>query len=150
MQVHIGLKFENWGLTVTNTPAFTFVPTTIYGLQNLILWARDNNKRVRAAGHRHSWTSLFSEDNEVFVSMLDLKTATNVPDPSSILPDKVSNLANEFKTIQLQTTSQADRKSLVRIGAATTNEELRRWSVRGNAWALALNTIIVEYVLISS
>jgi len=82
--------------------------------------------------------------------MLDLKTATNVPDPSSILPDKVSNLANEFKTIQLQTTSQADRKSLVRIGAATTNEELRRWSVRGNAWALALNTIIVEYVLISS
>lgn len=133
-------------MTVTNTPAFTFVPTTVYGLQNLIQWARDNGKRVRAAGHRHSWTPLFSEDDEVLISMLDLKTATNVPDSGSILPDKASNLSNEFKTIQVQEPAGYADKTLVRIGAAVTNEELRRWSVRGDAWALSLNTIIVEYV----
>jgi len=78
--------------------------------------------------------------------MLDLKTATNVPDSASILPDKASNLSNEFKTIQVQGPARYADKALVRIGAAVTNEELRRWSVRGDAWALSLNTIIVEYV----
>lgn len=145
----MGAEFDNWGLTVTNTPAITFVPTTVLGLQNIILWAKANNKRVRAGGYRHTWTSLFSQDGEVFVSMLDLKTANAVPDPASILPNAASNAVNEFKQVELATTTvegSGGKKRLARVGAAVTNEEMRRWSI-ANLWTLPLNVIMVEYVL---
>jgi hypothetical protein len=144
-QSYVAAEFKNWGLTVLNTPAYTFVPTTVYGLQNLVRWAKANNKRIRAAGYRHSWTPLFSEDDEILVSMLDVKVAEAVPDPMSILPDDPSILSNEFKVIELADSAVAGsggNKRLVRIGGAVTNEELRRWSIRGNAWTLPFNTIV--------
>jgi FAD/FMN-containing dehydrogenase len=130
---------------VKNTPAYTFVPTTVLGLQNLVLWAKANNKRIRAAGYRHSWTALFSEDDEILVSMLDVAVAESVPDPSSLLPEDPSIKSNDFKVIQLDDTDVAGSngsKRLVRVGAAVTNEELRRWSIAGNAWTLPYNTIV--------
>ncbi|KAI5776549.1 hypothetical protein EDC01DRAFT_720032 [Geopyxis carbonaria] len=149
MVSYVAAEFNNWGLTVSNTPALTFVPTTIHGLENLVAYAKANNKRVRAAGYRHTWTPLFSEDNEIFVSMLDLKTANAVPDPSSILPDDPSTASNEFKVIQLadsDVAGQEGKKRVARIGAAVTNEELRRWSIR-SGWTLPLNVIMVEITL---
>jgi FAD/FMN-containing dehydrogenase len=130
---------------VSNTPAYTFVPTTVLGLQNLVLWAKTKNKRIRAAGYRHSWTPLFSEDDEILVSMLDVAVAESVPDPTSLLPEAASNESNEFKVIQLNDTDitgSDGSKRLVRVGAAVTNEELRRWSIAGNAWTLPYNTIV--------
>lgn len=141
-QVYVGTEFENWGLTIKNTPSLTFVPTTVLGVQNLVKLAKENGKRIRAAGYRHTWTDLYSEDGEYFISMLDLKTATTVPDPSSILPDNPLNAINELKTISLVSTSGS--KGLVRLGAAVTNEELRRWAIRNNAWTMPSNVVMVE------
>jgi hypothetical protein len=47
-------QFQNWGRTVRNTPAVTFVPRTKQGVREIVKWARTNNKTVRAAGYRHS------------------------------------------------------------------------------------------------
>lgn len=146
MASYVGAEFDNWGLTVSNNPAYTFVPTTVLGLENLVKWAKEQGKRVRAAGYRHSWTSIFSEDDEIFVSMLDLKTANAVPDPSSILPDNPATASNEFKVITLGDSTGAGKR-LVRLGAAVTNEEFRRWAIRNNAWTLPLNVIMVEITL---
>ncbi|KAL7266367.1 hypothetical protein RUND412_011088 [Rhizina undulata] len=149
MTVYVSAEFENWGLTVSNTPAYTFVPTTVLGLQNLMVFAIANNKRVRAAGYRHTWSSMFSEDDQIFVSMLNVKTATFVPDPSSLIPNSADNASNEFKQIELATEDIAGyegKKRLARVGASVTNEEFRRWAIN-NGWTLPLNVIMVEITL---
>ncbi|KAH0605715.1 uncharacterized protein H6S33_004172 [Morchella sextelata] len=147
MTVYVAAEFENWGLTVSNTPAYTFVPTKVKGLQNLITWAKTKKLRVRAAGYRHTWGDMYSETDHVFVSMLDTKTATTVPDPSSILPNAASNAANEFKQIELASedvSGSGGKKRLVRLGAAVTNEEFRRWAIANNAWTVPVNVVMVE------
>ena len=63
-------RFRNWGRTVLNTPAVTFVPRTKHGVREIVRWASANNKRVRAAGYRHSWSDVFSADGQVLISML--------------------------------------------------------------------------------
>lgn len=50
------LKFNNWGKTVHNTPSTTWQIRTRTGVQNVVKWAAAQNKRVRVAGFRHSWT----------------------------------------------------------------------------------------------
>src|SRR4051812_38833329 len=40
-------KFQNWGRTVRNTPAVTFVPRTKHGVSEIVRWARANGKTVR-------------------------------------------------------------------------------------------------------
>ncbi|KAG0134130.1 hypothetical protein HOY82DRAFT_638395 [Tuber indicum] len=149
MTVYTGAEFENWGLTVQHTPSYTFVPTTVEGVKNLIKWAKAGSKRVRAAGYRHTWVSMYSQDGEIFVSMLDLETATSIPDPSSLLPSK-DYTGNEFKVIELEThdvPKSGGKKRLVRIGAAVTNEDFRRWAIANNAWAIPLNVVMVEITL---
>ncbi|PWW76071.1 hypothetical protein C7212DRAFT_194991, partial [Tuber magnatum] len=144
--VYTAAEFENWGLTVQHTPSYTFVPTTVAGLKNLIKWAKAKNKLVRAAGYRHTWTSMYSQDGEIFLSMLDLETATTIPDPSSILPSK-DYRGNEFKGIELETQDvpgTGGKKRLARIGAAVTNEDFRRWAIANNVWTVSLNVVMVE------
>lgn len=90
---------------------------------------------------------MYSETGHVFVSMLDTKTATTVPDPSSILPNAASNAANEFKQIELASedvSGSGGKKRLVRLGAAVTNEEFRRWAIANNAWTVPVNVVMVE------
>ncbi|KAI5792562.1 hypothetical protein DFH27DRAFT_485502 [Peziza echinospora] len=149
MKVHVNAHFENWGLTVANTPALTFVPTTVLGISNIVKWAKLNGKRVRASGYRHTWTDMYSADNEVLVSMLDIETVTTIPDPTSL--EKTAEFpGNELKVIELEPTDvpgSGGKKRLVRIGAAVTNEELRRWSVANDAWSMAVNVIMVEITL---
>jgi hypothetical protein len=130
---------------VKNAPRFTFLPTTVKGVQNIVLFAARNNYRVRCAGYRHSWSPLFSQDNELFVSFVNLHTVTTLPDPISIVPGEYNPATvSELKTIELQEETVPGKKRLCRIGVATTNEEFRRWSVSGKAWALPADVILVE------
>ena len=71
--------FANWGGTVRNTPALTAVPRTVGGVQALTRWAIQSGRTVRGAGYRHSWTDLFSADNQVLVSMLPPPTVVDLP-----------------------------------------------------------------------
>lgn len=50
----------------------------------------------------------------------------------------------ELKTIELKEETNSGKNRLCRIGAAVTNEEFRRWSVAGKAWAFPADVILVE------
>ncbi|PFH57345.1 hypothetical protein XA68_15201 [Ophiocordyceps unilateralis] len=144
MEVYSNVPFENWGLSVQNTPNFTFLPSTVLGLQNVVKYAVKNNYRVRCAGYRHSWSPAFSQDSQILVSFVDLETATNLPDPMSITGgDYTGQAVPELKTIELKEPTHSGKR-LCRVGAAVTNEEFRRWSVAQNAYALPVNVIMVE------
>lgn len=140
--------FQNWGRTVRNVPALTLLPRTRAGVCNLVRWARDHGKRVRVAGYRHSWADVFSADDEVLVSLVPLPQAEELPHHAAP-PDPTSDLhgVTLVDTITVGGAAQA----LVRVGAATSNEALRRFclSPAGGAarWALPLNVIMVEITL---
>jgi FAD/FMN-containing dehydrogenase len=133
------------GQSVESTPSLTFVPTKVLGLQNLVKYAIENKKRVRCAGYRHSWSPVFSDDNEILVSMIPLKQATDLPDPHVLLPNAAANLTNELKTIELVAEPEPGAATaLVRIGAAVTTEEFRRWQVQSGKWALPMDVVLGE------
>jgi hypothetical protein len=139
------VPFENWGSTVHNTPKFTFLPNTVKGVQNIVRFALSKNYRVRCAGYRHSWSSIFSQDNEVLISFVNLKTVTTLPDPMALIPGKYNPAtAPELKTIELKEETVPGKKRLCRVGAAVTNEEFRRWAIAGKAWTLPADVILVE------
>ena len=52
-------EFNNYGETVQNVPSKTFFPKTLKEIQDLVKYAKKEGKRLRAAGMRHSWPSLF-------------------------------------------------------------------------------------------
>jgi hypothetical protein len=129
---------------VQNSPKYTFLPTTIIGIQNLVQFGVKNNFRLRCAGYRHSWSPSFSENNEILVSFVNLETVTTLPDPMSITgTDFVGENIPELKTIELKEETTPGKR-LCRIGSAVTNEQFRRWSVKQNAFALPVNVIMVE------
>ena len=139
------VPFENWGQTVKNLPKFTFLPTTVRGVQNVVQFAAAKNYRVRCAGYRHSWSSIFSQDNEVFISFVNLHTVTTLPDPMSLIPGEYDpTTVPELKTIELKEETVPGEKRLCRVGAAVTNEEFRRWAVAGKSWTLPADVILVE------
>ena len=119
------------------------MPTTVLGIRNLVRFAKADQKRVRVSGYRHSWSPIFSDNGEILVSLLDLEIATAVPDPTSLLPDR-PHPGNELKTIEVVNPGSGGEKTLVRIGAAVTNEELRRWAIERKEWTLPFNVVMVE------
>jgi len=148
MEVHADKTFDNWGLTVQNKPKFTFIPTTILGLENLVKYAKKNGLRVRCSGYRHTWAPLFSADNEILVSLLNIQQATQVPDASTLFPSPEPNALNELKSIQIDDITVASKRGnkCVRVGSAVTADEFRRWQVSNNTWALPMDVVLVEQV----
>ena len=128
-----------------NTPRYTFVPTTVLGLQNVVKYAKANNFRVRCSGYRHSWSTTFSADNEILISLLDLKEVTTTPDPLAIGSDVTSD-GNELKRIDIlkKPAFLSSGKDIVRVGAAVTNEAFRRWAIHNKTVALPIDVILVE------
>ncbi|MEA2586661.1 MAG: hypothetical protein QOF33_4746 [Thermomicrobiales bacterium] len=140
MQYVVSKTFQNWGRTVTNTPSMTFVPKTKKGLCELVLWAGRRNLSVRAAGYRHSWSDIFSADGQVVVSMLPPADVEVLPAPEPPIEPE-----NELQGIDM-----VDRvNGLCKIGAATTNEQFRRWCMETKAggkweWTVPFNVLMVE------
>jgi len=144
MQVYGDTAFENWGQTVGNKPKYTFIPKTTLGLCNLVKYAKENKFRVRCGGYRHSWSPTFSQDNEIFISLLSLKEVTTIPDPLPIEPLDIDS-TNSLKTVELVAgaTTGADHAQ-IRVGVSVTNEQLRRWLIDHGTWALPMDVILVE------
>lgn len=94
----------------------------------------------------HSWSPIFGRTGQILISMLDLKTATRLPNTAS-LPFEESK-PTELESIEIVPgTPRTKGSSLVRVGCATTNERLRRWCVKYNRVTLPLNVIMVEITL---
>jgi len=143
--------FRNWGRTVENEPAQILVPTTKKELCEIVKAAAAKGQTVRASGYRHSWSEIFSANGQVLVSMLDPSVVETIPAPEpEIDPD------NELQGIKIvgKVTEEGVEKALCRIGAATTNEQFRRWCLKtkeagseevGNwEWTVPFNVIMVE------
>lgn len=137
--------FQNWGRTVQNTPYLTCVPRTVTGVQNVVRWAARNDRKVRASGYRHTWSDLYSANDQVLISTLPLDVVEELPAKQ---PDMDPD--NQLQGIRLVGRVREDgkTKALCRIGAGTTNEQFRRWCLSaeggGKAWTIPLNVIMVE------
>lgn len=141
-------NFENWGQTVHNTPFVVFEPTTKTGCQNIVKWAKQHGSTVRGAGFRHTWTNMYSADNQVLVSMIPIELATNTrrlfPHPP------VNPIPNGLSYVKALGQKTPEGKNLIEIGAATTNDQFRQWCLtdgegQGNwKYTLPLNVIMVE------
>jgi hypothetical protein len=146
MEVYGNQEFQNWGQTVHNTPLWTFIPKTILGLQNLVKWAKLHDLRVRCGGYRHSWSSTFSQNKHILVSLLNLEEVTKLPDAMSIEAEYIDP-ENKLKTITLggpPGVVPQSGKALVRVGVSVTNEQFRRWAVANDQWTLPVDVILVE------
>lgn len=148
VEVYSNRRFRNWGGTVDYIPAYTFVPRSKQGICNIVRWAKKNNRRVRAAGYRHTWTSLYSNNGDVLISMLPLDVAEVLPAKHPAI-DPLCDLegAQIVGTVQ----ENGVTKALCRIGASTSNEQFRRWCLDEQGgqwqWTLPLNVIMVEITL---
>jgi len=130
---------------VHNTPKYTFVPSTVLGVSNVVKFCKDQSLRVRCGGYRHSWSDTFSADNEVLISLLDLKTVTDTPNLLALGVESGVR-GNELATIECirpHSWSTSD-KDCVRVGAAVTDEAFRRWAIKNNVYALPMDAILVE------
>lgn len=79
--------------------------------------------------------------------MINLKQATGLPDPHVLLPNAADNLTNELKTIELVAEPEPGAKTaLVRVGAAVTTEEFRRWQIQAGKWTLPMDVVLGESV----
>ena len=135
--------FLNWGRTVENTPFITFIPKTKSGVSAIVSWARANGKTVRVAGYRHTWTDLYGADDQVLISLLPLDIVEDLP-----AQEPPIDPTDELQGIEI--VGQVGGKALCKIGAATTNEQFRRWCLSklpGGGkwlWTVPLNVIMVE------
>ncbi|KAK7046330.1 putative FAD-binding type 2 protein [Favolaschia claudopus] len=169
MEVHHLKPFSNWGENIRNTPLYTFVPTTVLGIQNIVRFAIANDLKVRCAGYRHSWSSIFSsssssteEDNDknkkrnntILISFVNLTEVTTLPDPMS-LPHSSSSTShpNELQTIELlplpaQPTSHPETR-LCRIGRRhpPPNPSASSSPPPTSKWTLPVSPILVEVTL---
>jgi hypothetical protein len=149
---NVDLYFINWGSNVRNKPNVTFEPKSRTGVQNIVMWARKHDKRVRACGYRHTWSDMYSENDQVLISMLPVSVGT---DHQVLIHDDI--IWNEddlegIKIVKVVTDEKTgSRVGHCKIGASTTNEQFRRWCLRKGAenggnweWTLPLNVIMVE------
>jgi len=131
-------EFENFGRNLKNRPAVTFEPQTRTGVCNVVKWAVANGKRVRAAGYRHTWSSIYGEDNEVLLSMIPAKIATG-KSYTPVTKTKVQEDSLAFITFLREENGVA----YVRIGASTTNDQFRVWALE-NHWTIPMSVDLVE------
>ena len=73
IQCIYNLKFENTEQTISNVPQITFFPRTVEDISRIIKHAKEEGKRIRAAGMKHSWTDLFCNDGEYLMYLLPLE-----------------------------------------------------------------------------
>ncbi|KAF2093916.1 hypothetical protein NA57DRAFT_61132 [Rhizodiscina lignyota] len=142
-------EFQNWGLSIENIPRFTCICKSALDIQTIVSFAKENDMSVRCSGYRHSWAPIFGKTGEILISMLDLKTATELPNTAS-LPQHDSP-PTELEMIEVvpgEPTLYTDPKgALVRVGCATTNERLRKWCIQHNKLTIPFNVIMVELTL---
>ena len=79
------------------------MPRTKTGVCNVVRWASARGKAVRAAGYRHSWSDIFSADDQVLISLLPLYDVEHLP-----APEPPIDPAYELQGIEIVGTVQED------------------------------------------
>lgn len=145
--VYANKEFQNWGLTVKNRPSLTYVPSTSFGIQQIVKHAKARNMKVRASGYRHSWSPIFSADGQIVISTLGLYRASMLPNTESLPGSQYLVRGTQLNSIDFVGQPQKGQKRFVRVGTAVTNQMFRRWCIEQElekASSLPLNVIMVE------
>ena len=89
---------------------------------------------------------MFGKDGQILISLLNLRTATHLPNTTALpLPESEPT---ELESIDIVPgAARVKGNTLVRVGAAVTNERLRRWCVKNKKVTLPINVIMVEITL---
>lgn len=145
-------EFENWGSTVHNKPAFTFVPKTEVGVVNIVKFAIKENRRVRASGSRHSWSDVYGRDGDIVISMMEPGAAVL----SSRFDQPDSNPQDtELESIEFDGTfigEDGKEHGRVRLGGACTSEHFRKWALsqEGGNWQWMIHALPILVSITSS
>lgn len=92
----------------------------------------------------HSWAPMFGRNGQILISLLSIQEAAVIPNTTafSFVPQRPPT---ELESIEVAPGTPLKKgNTLVRVGAAVTNERLRRWCVESNRYTLPLNVIMVE------
>jgi len=145
---YVTTAFQNWGQTVLNYPSYLFYPRTIEGISNIVTWAKKIGKTVRVSAYKHSWSHLFSDNNQILISLID-NNEVSIPAKHKLLDH-----SNPFQSIELvgnEFKEDGKIKHLCKIGSATTNEQFRQWVIKSfntkgskSSWTVPLNVVMVE------
>lgn len=114
-------------------------------------------KRIRGSGIRHSWGNIFSDPQNCMVSFYPYSIATGnsakiekwareMDQLNDKLNDQnIENLCSiqKVREIQVQEGGKQVKKTLVKIGAGVSNEQMRIWSIKNNLQYKS-NVIMVE------
>ncbi|EXJ78164.1 hypothetical protein A1O3_09325 [Capronia epimyces CBS 606.96] len=155
------LEFQNWGRTVTNTPAYTCVPSTAQDVADIVKYAKRHRMGVRVAGFRHSWSPVFGrahhpggkDNGDILISSLGLVDASVLPNFTSLPGDILEPRAKDLNSIVIvnQDYVKGPRltggKKYVRVGTSTTNEQFRRWCIDTGKVTVPMNIIEVEITM---
>lgn len=137
MEQHRGLKFSNWGCTSESTPSHTFVPKCINDIIYIVKWAKQNNKRIRCSGYRHTWNNMFADDDCILIAMIPISQS------NMSLSGPASDPLNDLLNITMIRPPLRDRKGLVKIGASVDNGTFKEWCMR-NRVSIPVNVIMTE------
>ncbi|KAJ7916915.1 hypothetical protein B0H13DRAFT_2445596 [Mycena leptocephala] len=125
-----------------NTPTFTFVPTTVLGIQNIVRYASESTCPLQRLPPQLVPDLLaILRDPHL---LRQPRRSHHPARPLGLIPGAYTGTGvPDLKTIELMEQT-APGKRLCRIGAAVTNEDFRRWALAPNAWALPVGVIMVE------
>ena len=141
---YVDSEFSNWGGTVKRRPASTFFPKTVQGICNLVKYAKQNNKKIRLSGFRHSWPDLYADNDEIQVAMLPLEVSDSLRNAIELCKKRgkkyselrVENIVSlctkwntEFQQIEIIKEYEEDGKKYanVRVGASVFGLQLLTW-----------------------
>ncbi|KAF3765100.1 hypothetical protein M406DRAFT_259082, partial [Cryphonectria parasitica EP155] len=148
LEVYKDAPFQNWGQDVEYIPAYTCIPTSPDGIQQIVKYAKSQDMGVRCAGFRHSWAPIFGRKGQITISLLPLHEVTKLPNFTALSKALPEAKPTELETIEVvEGTPRVAGNTLVRIGVSTTNERLRRWCVEKGKYSLPLNVIMVEMTI---
>jgi len=93
---------------------------------------------------RHSWSEIFTDEDEILISLLPLDIAIDLP----TIEGQFDPGAGLLQQIQLLPSTGDPSYNLCKVGTATTNEQFREWCLSSTGgqgrWTLPLNVIMVE------
>ncbi len=143
----------NWGMNISFSPKYVFVPKTKVGICNIVKWAASDEQdlKIRVSGYRHTWNPVYPDNGQVLISLLGL-TYLMTDDSSSTVHDH-TGAGKELKEIKYVPGCTEPNKIYCKVAGAVTNDELRAFClnnqdpIHNSYWTIPLNVILVENTL---
>lgn len=138
-------NFINYGETVQNVPQLTFFPKTVEEIKLVVNFAKENKKRLRCAGMKHSWSEMYSDTGELLIFLLPMSVTDTISFARTGLDGLEETLADwgsELSYIEVVEELEGGKHAKVKVGTAVTNLEMMNWSNK-SGWTLPADIIAV-------